>query len=279
MRLLVARLGRMKGQRAEPLLVSFIKRRVNTDVAAIALGEIGDSAAGPVLVELLKSKEFFEIEYLVVTAIGDVKYLQAIPTLTPYLQRGEGMNENLSDAIFQAFLKIGDKSVIPDIEKYLKRNKQDTAAQSTLIQLKYRDPIPRLLTLLSAHEKVMNHSSSRDEWDHSDIIQEIAHYKDVRAVNKLGEIAENSDSGFLRRQSIFALRDIGKQQALLELAKLLNYEFPSSLTANSGWKMKPGDWPAYFHETLIDCLKQTTNQDFGTDSEKWRKWIEANVKA
>jgi len=117
MRLLVARLGRMKGQRAEPLLVSFIKRRVNTDVAAIALGEIGDSAAGPVLVELLKSKEFFEIEYLVVTAIGDVKYLQAIPTLTPYLQRGEGMNENLSDAIFQAFLKIGDKSVIPDIEK------------------------------------------------------------------------------------------------------------------------------------------------------------------
>ena len=42
----------------------------------------------------------------------------------------------------------------------------------------------------------------------------------------LSTIAHTSDSAFMRREAIFALRDIGNRQSLLVLASLLDVNFP-----------------------------------------------------
>lgn len=266
------RLGFLKEKRAVPVLVSLIKRRVNAVDAADALGDIGDPQVGPDLVELLNSQERLMNEHLVVEAIAKLKYQPGAAVLAARLQATPAPGWYTIDVILDALLEIGDRNVIPNIEKYSQSdipNETRSTAKRVLIQLKERDPIPKLLSMLEEESDVSCKAH---------IIQDLAHYKHPAIVPKLADIAETSDSAFLRRNAISSLKTVGNRQALLALAGLLDTEFPTKLKAEHGWKFAPNDWPKYFHELLADCLKQATKQEFGADSRKWREWIEANIK-
>jgi len=266
------RLGFLKEKRAVPVLISLVKRRVNAVDAAYALGDIGDPQAGPVLVELLNSKERLMNEHLVIGALAKLKYQPGAAVLAARLQLTPEIGWFTINEILDALLEIGDQSVVPDIEKYLQGdipNESRITAKRVLIQLNERDPTPELLDLLQQEP---------DERWKGDIIRDLARYKDSTVVAKLTDIAANSDSAFLRREAIWALKSVGNRQALLALVGLLETEFPTKLKVEHGWKGAPKDWPKYFRELLPNCLNQATKQDFGTDSRKWKSWIEANIK-
>jgi HEAT repeat protein len=255
-----------------PVLISFVKRRVNAVDAAYALGDIGDLQAGPVLVELLNSKERLLNEHLVIGAIAKLKYQPGAAVLAARLQITPEIGWFTINEILDALLEIGDRSVITNIEKYLQGeipNEARITARRVLIQLKQSDPVPGLLDLLQQEP---------DERWKGDIIRDLARYKRPTVVTKLTDVATNSDSAFLRREAIWGLKTVGNRQALLALAGLLDTEFPTKLKAEHGWKGAPKDWPKYFRELLPNCLSQATKQEFGTDSRKWQQWIETNVK-
>jgi len=232
------RLGYMKEKRAVPVLMSFVKRRFNAADAAFALGHIGDQQAGPILIELLNSREQLSNEHLVIIAIGELKYQPGAAVLATRLRVPPDTYLDSTGAILNALLDIGDRSVIGDIEKYLESDKSQ-----------------------KGH-----------------ILSDLGRYKNPTVVAKLTQVAANSESAFLRRGAILGLESVGNRQALLALAGLLDTEFPPNLKAERGWKIPPKDWQEYFRERLAKCLNQATKQEFGADSRMWQQWIEMNVK-
>ena len=266
------RLGYMKEKRAVPVLMSFVKRRFNAADAAFALGHIGDQQAGPILIELLNSREQLSNEHLVIIAIGELKYQPGAAVLATRLRVPPDTYLDSTGAILNALLDIGDRSVIGDIEKYLEGdipNGSRSSARRVLVQLKEPDPVPELL-------KMFEQESDKSQKGH--ILSDLGRYKNPTVVAKLTQVAANSESAFLRRGAILGLESVGNRQALLALAGLLDTEFPPNLKAERGWKIPPKDWQEYFRERLAKCLNQATKQEFGADSRMWQQWIEMNVK-
>lgn len=94
----------------------------------------------------------------------------------------------------------------------------------------------------------------------------------------LANIANTSDSAFLRRGAIYALEASGSREAISNLVALLDHQFPEKLTANWGWKGLPTSWQDEFQRQLTNTLTRATKQDFGTNSAAWRAWLESEFK-
>jgi HEAT repeat protein len=267
-------LGRLKSTDAVPALISVLERRPRTTGAADALGVIGDQRAVPVLMKILDERTGYEHREII--ALGKLKCKAAVPILISRLGHPEttfsGLDIEETQIILEALLGIGDPQALPAIEKFLEGDypqKSKATARRVLIQLKNDDPVTSLLALLQ-HETY--------EPEKSDIVSDLTRFKDARVINTMSEIAKSSDSAFMRRVAIDALHQIGHRQALLELASLLKVKFPPGLKAEWGWKGPPPDFSKYFPDWISRCLKDSTKQDFGLDSEKWSEWIQVNVK-
>ena len=268
------RLGFLKEKQAVPVLISLVNRRVCPDDAAYALANIGALEAAPALLELLKSKEFVLNEHMVVDALAEFKYRPAAPVLAAKLLTPPQANDQYTtERILDALLEIGDPSVVGDIEKYLQGDiPQDlrSAARRVLVQFKEKDPVPSLINLLD---------NETNKYSRTEIILDLARHKDGRVVKKFSELARNSDSASARSHAIWGLERMGGREALLELASLLDVKFPKDLKADIETKGNPpSDFSKYFPEQVARCLQVETKQDFGTDSQKWRQWLQANLR-
>jgi HEAT repeat protein len=261
-------LGHMKEKDSVPALISVLERRPKTDCAVIALGEIGDKRAIPILMKYLNNRSGNEDD--LVAALGHLKHKDALPILISRLGSDQSGVWG-TEIILTALLEIGDKRAVEPIKEYLKKGhpkESKAVARRVLVQLNSPDPVKDLLDLLEKETY---------EPECSDIISALTKYKDNRVVKKLATIARTSDSGFMRREAILGLRDIGDKESLLALASLLDLVFPKDLKAEWGWKGTP-DFQTEFPETILMCLKQCLKQDFGTDRTKWEKWIKNNVE-
>lgn len=238
----------------------------------MALGDIGDRSAVPVLMKLLKEKS--KDDSYTITALGQLKSKEAVPILIERLGqfKADSSNDNAyaAMAILEALLSIGDKRAVGPIEEYLKgeHSKWTKAiARRVLVQMKSPDPVGGLLEIFKAEA---------DESQRRDIIWALSGYRDQRAVEKLSVLARTSGSAFMRQDAISGLRDTGDRRSLLALASLLDARFPKGLESE-GWKGVP-DFQKYFPELIADSLKECTKQDFGKDRAKWEAWIRKNVK-
>ena len=266
-------LGFMKEKKAVPVLISVLERRPRTGGAAFALGEIEDKRAVPILMKILKDRSGYEDRE--VTALGNLKHVEAVPILISRLSKPRtkygGSDIIETEKLLDALLEIGDLRSVEPIEKYIQGDypeKSKAVARRVLVQLKSPDAVAALLVLLNKETY---------EPERSDIISALVKKHDVRVITKLSEIAQTSDSAFMRREAIFGLSKIGDRQSLLILASLLDLTWPKNLKAEWGWKGLP-DFETYFPETIQLCLKQCTKQDFGKDKSRWKDWIEKIVE-
>jgi HEAT repeat protein len=271
-------LGAQQVKKAVPALMRFVERQPNLlwVWAVEALGEIGDQRAVPVLLKKLGDKD--DAGCFVISALGKLRSKEMVPVLISKLGHpkretyGTNVMEVESRCVLEALLNIGDGRAIDAIKEYLQTDHTPDLvkeAKLTLIQLDSADPAKELLDLL--HNETYQPEKSK-------IIRILGKFKDARVVNAMSEIAESSDSAFMRREAIDALQQIGNRPALLELAGLLKIRFPQKLGAEWGWKGPPPDFSKYFPDLIVERLKEKTKQDFGFDSEKWSEWIKSNVK-
>lgn len=79
-------LGYMKEQSAIPALISVLERRPANSGAAMALGDIGDQRAAPALMKVLLNRTG-DSNCNEITALGQLKYQQAVPALIQRLNQ------------------------------------------------------------------------------------------------------------------------------------------------------------------------------------------------
>lgn len=265
--------GYMKEKKAVPALIKALERQPENGSIAGALGDIGDTSAIPILLKLLKENKGDDLAFI--GPLGDLKCNEAIPIL---ISKFENIKEEPTpigygwetEVFLETFLKIGDKRAIAPIEKYLNEDHPDKikkVARRILLQLKDEDPVKGLLALLE---------KETDEFEISSLIYALSNYKDNRTIEILVDISMNSEYAMLRGNAINALGRIGNRNALFALADLLRIDFPKEFKHGFG-KFEP-DFSKYFPELILTTLKESTKQDFGSDSVKWKKWIEENVK-
>lgn len=268
-------LGYMKEPKAVDALISVLQRCPDVGGAAFALGEIGDPKATPVLLKVLRSGT--GDQHRIIVALGKFKCREAVPILTGRLGDPQSSTvengEVESEVILEALLAIGDQRAVPSIERYSKENHRRESiavARRVLVQFKSADPTIDLLALLDAET---------DAFEKCKIISTLVKYPNARVVAKLNQLAKTSDSAVLRRDAIFALRDIKTREALLGLADLIDYRFPKHLKSFPAiGKGDPPDFSEYFPELIVGLLKQTTSQDFGFDKSRWVDWITSNMQ-
>lgn len=260
-------MGSLKLIRAVPALITVLERIPNNSDAVDALGEIGDNRVAPLLMKRLHDRvDDNDAETI---ALGNLKYKGAVPALLKQLVNYEDDDYLGTVYTLEALLKIGDQQAVKPIEEYLQGDFQEEnkgVARRVLVQLKSDDPVSELIKLLD---------SETDEMGRRRIIDDLAEYHDLRVVDPLEKIARTSDSAAIRSDAIYGLAEMGDGLSLLILAALLDQTWPDNLTTETGWKTIP-DFKEYFSETVLDCLKRATQQDFGPDRDAWEEWINKN---
>lgn len=109
-------LGKMGDKEAVPSLISALRRKdkkIFSDVAT-ALWKINDRTAVPALLEALPDSEAARSH--IVWVVGDMGDSSAIPTLINIIK-----DKNMIVGILELILKIGNKSIPPELEKILDR--------------------------------------------------------------------------------------------------------------------------------------------------------------
>lgn len=203
--------GFMKEKKSVPALISVLERRPSTCGAAFALGEIEDTRAIPILMNLLKNRSACEDR--AVMALGNLKHVEAVPILLFRLsepQATDGDWETIeAEDLLDALLAIGDMRATEPIEKYIQGDypeRSKAVARRVLAQLKSPDPVEALLALLD--EETYEPEKGR-------IISALVKKHNDRVISKLSDLSQTSDSAFIRRETIHGLRNIGDRQSLI----------------------------------------------------------------
>ncbi len=271
-------LGSLKDTKAVPALIAMIQRGVDVDDAARALGHIGSPEAGPVLLELLKSRKPDNTGGSEVIALAQLKFRPVAPFLAARLN---ATNRYGSERLLEALLNISDRSVAGDVATFLGKVEEKEirfVAQRVLIQLNEADPVPKLLNLYQTLEESPDPTGRDAERYKAQVIRDLGRYTNSLGIATLANIANTSDSAFLRRDAIWALETSGCREAISNLVALLDHQFPEKLTANWGWKGLPTSWQEEFQRQLTNTLSRATKQDFGTNSAAWRAWLQSEFK-
>ena len=258
-------LGAIKSKEAVPVLIKAVERKAAWSESAVeALAEIGDPAAIPVLLKVLKTNANTKV----ISALGRLKCKEAAPIIANYLTQTSVYPMEQDKRIIEALISIGDPHSITPLKTFLKQSHPDedkAVARRALAQIDSPDPVSALSALFDREP---------DENEQRSILSDLSRYPDnPRVVEKLSLISETSGSAFMRRSSIYELGQVATKPALLELASLLDKKFPAQLIAKWGWKGPPPDFSIYFPHFAAETLRDATHQDFGVDSAKWTKWI------
>jgi HEAT repeat protein len=254
-------LGELKERRAIPGLKSLIERNYEAESAASALGQIGDPSVGPLLLsefDRTGSLDFAD-------ALASLQYRPAVPSLLNRLRRTTNSYEGT--ALLEDLLRMGDASVLPEMENYLQSlpSSDETSRKAglrILAQMRDKDPVQSLVRML-AEEK--------NNDDRVELIRALGRYPDQRAIATLAALAVSSDFSRLRRNAIWTLEKMGGHSALLALVSVLETNAPP-----------PVEWdkpdilnnrpPDISRKEALSALQTATHQDFGLDADKWRRW-------
>jgi HEAT repeat protein len=194
-------------------------------------------------------------------AIGNLRVKEAVPTLLHYLN---------SKSVITALGEIGDERAIEPLRKIAANERGNLdlafAAKISLIKLESGDPIPQWLDMVK--------DTKRDRSQRCDALNEIADRPDARSVPALLGVIESDTDGLIVSRCISTLPACRYKTAVLGLIDRLDknfqgHEYPGKFSIGSN---------EVFREKIANALEQMTDQDFGTDKNRWKQWWETTGK-
>jgi HEAT repeat protein len=259
-------LGRIRSREATEPLIRLLRRRPYSSQAVVALGEIGDPAAIPVLLERFEASSSLPANE--VAALGKLKVRQIVPKIAPLLNgpNGDsGLSYDQTKVILDALRDIGDRSAAPSIEKFYARTRR-VDAKRVLLQLTEPDPVPALIEFFDGNS---------DDYAYVDVLEDLCRFDDPRVTQFLKTIAANAPSETLRLTAIRGLGSLHRQDALMALVGLFAVRYPPTMDVRvgPGPAIKASD---YFPDLIRRTLMDATGQDFGRDADAWARCLAAH---
>lgn len=250
-------LARMKSSKGLHVILSVIKENppFASDFVDV-LGKYGDKSVEPLILQIL-SKHDDRFASAIQAAV-DLKMKSAVPILLKHVNDEEGSS-------FYGLDNLADASILPTLRRKLPtlNSDQKADARMLIIKLQAGDQVPDLLALLRDPRFLHR----------MDVIFRLEELKDKRAVSDLTNVLCRDDEDSMRIFALRALATIGGAEAIEGLIKGLDADYYNV----KGFKRSPEhNFKAEIQGEIVDKLKKLTSQDFGTDSQKWRKWLAEN---
>jgi HEAT repeat protein len=258
-------LGEQKCQAAVPVLIDALRRHPDEADAAVALGDIGDPAAVPVLLETLEGqgavgRTLRGEQASALHSLGKDKDL--LPVLVRHVNDSRAIG---------LLAEIGDRSAAGPIREYLAHNPHGPErgniyaprreeVEVALAQLEAKDPAELTARLI----KILNDDPNRD---HAlTVVDALRATRSSAAVEPLGRLAASTRYDMTFSSAVNALGEIGGPEAVAALVRLFDRDL-------SRIGDKPPDvWPS----AIARALRRATGQNFGPDAAKWKAWLATN---
>lgn len=270
----VGALGSIKCRQAVPLLIDRVRKSEASRGYVIALGDMGDERAKPVLMEFLvrlldEGNDVYDRLDRIIFALAQLKAMECVPILIEHL-------EHISS--IEALESLGDPRALPPLKALIAaegvitrdakpiadygRVRRHGRAKIAVAVLEPGDTVERLCELLT--------DSALDEYQHTDVVWKLARLADPRAVPLLLADVRNAKEGHILHSAISALSSFRCPEAVDALIECLAMDF----TGRGSGKFSRGQ--KTFTKIAHDGLKELTEQDLPADVERWKSWWAAN---
>ena len=268
-------LGYMKCTNAVPFLIEMVRKTNGRRGPVMALGELGDPRAIPVLIECVKQrgpavkreKGGVLDDYFLrpVIALGHLHASEAVPLLVEYIEHPE---------VIEALEEIGDSRVLGPLQQLVlskgkieKRGVNNdpeleqerlAAARISLASLSPTNRTAKLCELLT--------DPSFGQYQRRTVVWRLGDHPDPRAIPYLAKSIKTDTSGAVVNQSIAVLAVFKYKAAVDALIDC----FDSDFRGKQDWKRAYK--PEMFRDNLADSLRRLTGQRFGADRAQWLQW-------
>ncbi|PWU09828.1 MAG: hypothetical protein C5B50_26590 [Verrucomicrobia bacterium] len=279
---LIGALGDLKCTNATQFLISRARETGGNLGAVIALGELGDSKAIPVLIELVrqagpkvKNERGSPLDGTLlrpVIALGNLKAKEAVPLLLKYIQYPD---------VIEALEKIGDAQAVPALEQLVAsggalkdttlendlelQQRRLAAAKIALASLRGRDRTLELCSLLT--------DPSFGQYERRAVVWRLGDKPDARAVPYLAKAVSSDPSGAVVNQAIAVLSGFRFKSAVDALIA----GFDADFNGKNDWKRAYK--PEMFRGNIAESLRSVTGQSLGPSKEEWQKWWQEHRNA
>jgi HEAT repeat protein len=272
-------LGYLKCTNAVPFLIEMARKTNGRRGPIMALGQLGDPRAIPLMIDLVKQKgptakyesgSILEDALLrPVEALASLRAKEAVPVLIEYIQHPD---------VIEALQDIGDARAIPPlqnlilskgkIEKTAVSNDPDlvqhrlAAARIAVASLDPKDRTARLCELLT--------DALFDEFQRRAVVWRLADQPDPRAIPFLAGAIKTDKSGAVVNQAITVLA-VFKYKAAVDA---LIASFDADFQGKQDWKRAYS--PEMFQDNIAGSLHSLTGQPIGADKAQWSNWWQAH---
>lgn len=250
-------LGRLKVKLAVPSLIKALKRNPEQNGhAAWALGEIGDPAAIPVLLDTVEIEG--NLQDFQAGALHQLKSEKLLHILLRHLD---------DQVAVDLLADMKDSRAIAPMQQYLREHPEGPTSpfylEFVLVKLQAKssvDMATRLLAMLGKYT---------DENAQAQIVAALGETCDPRAVTPILKLAQTSNDVGTLHSAIHALATIKNNQAIVGLIHLLERDY--SKVAGIGKRQEPS---AVRFSRMIACeLADATGQELGNKPQAWRAWL------
>jgi len=272
-------LGYLKCTNAVPFLIEMARKTNGRRGPIMALGQLGDPRAIPLMIDLVKQKGptakqesggvLGDDLLRPVEALANLRAKEAVPVLLEYIQYPD---------VIEALQDIGDARAIAPlqnlilskgkIEKTGVSNDPDlvqhrlAAARIAVASLDPKDRTARLCELLT--------EASFDEFQRRAVVWRLADQPDPRAIPFLAGAVKTDKSGAVVNQVITVLA-VFKYKAAVDA---LIASFDADFQGKNDWKRAYN--PEMFQDNIAGSLHSLTGQPIGADKAQWSNWWQAH---
>ena len=276
---LTGALGRLRCKNAVPFLIEMCRKTEGARGPVMALGDIGDKRAIPVLIECLK-RAGATVKYRKGFGFSDhfTRPVHALAQLKAKEATDELLKHLACPMVIDSIAIIGDRKAVKPLEQLIEdggnvvengravypelSEERVVSAKIAIACLDEKDSVVKLCALLN--------DESFGEFQRREVIWRLGDRQDPNAIPFLVAAIKNDPSGAVINQAITVLSVFKYKAAVDGLIDCFDADFEDK----SDWKR------AYtaemFRENIAESLQHITNQRIGANKQEWLDWWQAN---
>jgi HEAT repeat protein len=272
-------LGNSHHTNATPFLIEMARKTNGRRGPVMALGELGDPRAIPLLIEFVKQKgpsttlepgEVLDDDFLrPVESLGNLHATEAVPVLLEYIQFPD---------VIEALQSIGDERAIVPLQNMVLSNgvikkpgvsndpeltqERVASARIAIATLDHVNRTKKLCELLT--------DPTFDQYQRRSVVWALGDEPDPRAIPFLAKAIKTDPSGAVVNQAITVMAAFKYKVAVEALID----SFDANFDRKRDWKRAYN--PGMFQDNIADSLRTLTGQQFASNKDQWSQWWKEN---